>query len=38
MIDGVQINNVDKFKITAATNAQNLPMTLPVRGFLPFEA
>jgi hypothetical protein len=36
MIDGVEIPDVDKIKITPAYTLSNLPLTLPVRCFLPF--
>lgn len=36
MIDGVEIADVDKLKITPAYTSSNLPMGLPVRSFLPF--
>lgn len=36
VVDGVEINNVDKFKISPAFTKNGLPMTLPVRCFLPF--
>ena len=36
LIDGVEYNNVSKFKIVAAVTDHELPMTLPVRCFLPF--
>ena len=38
LVDGLEINNVDKFKITPAYTTKGLPLTLPVRCFLPFES
>jgi hypothetical protein len=37
LIDGVEYGNIDKFKISIAYTSKDLPMTLPVRCFLPFE-
>jgi hypothetical protein len=40
LIDGVEITDVSKFKVVPVyTNSKPaLPLTLPVRCFLPFEA
>lgn len=38
LVDGFEIANVDKIKILPAITSKDLPMTLPVRCFLPFES
>lgn len=38
IIDGVEFNDVDKMKVTPAYTTSNLPMTFPVKCFLPFES
>jgi hypothetical protein len=37
LIDGVEINDVEKFKVSPAETDNKLPLTFPVRCFLPFE-
>lgn len=38
LIDGVEFNAIDKIKISQAKTDKDLPMTLPIKCFLPFEA
>jgi hypothetical protein len=40
LIDGVEVTDVEKFKVAPAYtyHKPQIPLTLPVRCFLPFEA